>query len=114
MPSDRPVRVVFFRFDSGREPLREWLKDLPREQRKAIGEDIKTLQLGWPVGMPLVRKVADGLWEIRSNISSGIARTFFTELDQQIVLLHGFVKKSRKTPPSELSLARRRLAKLRS
>lgn len=114
MPIDRPVRVVFFRLDSGREPVRDWLKDLPKEQRKAIGEDIKTLQFGWPIGMPLVRKMAEDLWELRSHISAGIARTFFAVFDHQIVLLHGFVKKSWKTPPNELAVAKRRLAKLRS
>ena len=114
MPIDRPICVVFFRLDSGGEPVRKWLKDLPKEQRKAIGEDVKTLQFGWPIGMPLVRKMTDNLWELRSHISTGIARTFFTVYDDQIVLLHGFVKKSWNTPLKELAIARRRLAKLRS
>jgi len=103
-----------FRLDSGREPVREWLKDLQSEHRKTIGEDIKTLQFGWPVGMPLARKMEEGLWELRSHISAGIARTFFTLFDDKIVLLHGFVKKSRKTPTKELAIAKRRLGKLRS
>ena len=114
MPIDRPIRVAFFRLDSGSEPVRDWLKDLAKEQRKAIGEDVKTLQFGWPIGMPLVRKLTDSLWELRSHIPTGIARTFFTVFDDHIVLLHGFVKKSWNTPPKELALARRRLAKLRS
>ena len=114
MPIARPIRVAFFRLDSGGEPAREWLKDLPKEQRKAIGEDVKTLQFGWPIGMPLVRKIADNLWELRSHISAGIARTFFTVFEDQIVLLHGFVKKSWNTPPKELAMAKRRLSKLRS
>jgi len=87
---------------------------LQSEQRKAIGEDIKTLQFGWPVGMPLARKMENGLWEFRSHISAGIARTFFTIFDDKIVLLHGFVKKSRKSPTKELAIAKRRLGKLRS
>ncbi len=86
----------FFRLDSGREPARDWLKGLSRENLRSIGEDIKTLQYGWPVGMPLARKMADDLWELRSNISSGIARTFFTVYDRKIVLLHGFVKRREK------------------
>jgi len=114
MSKDRPIPVQFFRLDSGREPVREWLKDLQSEHRKTIGEDIKTLQFGWPVGMPLARKIEDGLWELRSHISAGIARTFFTMFDDKIVLLHGFVKKSRKTPTKELAIAKRRLGKLRS
>ena len=111
---EQPIPVVFFRLDAGREPARDWLKGLSRENRKSIGEDIKTLQFGWPVGMPLARKVADDLWELRSHISSGIARTFFTVYQRRIVLLHGFVKKARKTPANELAVAKRRLKKLRS
>jgi phage-related protein len=114
MPIARPIRVAFFRLDSGGEPVREWLNDLPKEQCRAIGEDVKTLQFGWPIGMPLVRKIADNLWELRSHISTGIARTFFTVFEDQIVLLHGFVKKSWNTPPKELAMAKRRLSKLRS
>ena len=114
MPMDRPIPVVFFRLDSGREPVRDWLKGLSRNNRKSIGEDIMTLQFGWPVGMPLARKMADDLWELRSHISSAIARTFFTVYDRKIVLLHGFAKKARKTPVNELKVAKRRLTKLRS
>jgi phage-related protein len=101
--------VVFYKSQSGNEPVREWLKSLPKEDRKAIGEDIKTAQYGWPLGMPLIRKIERGLWEVRSDISTGIARVFFTAKDNLMILLHGFVKKSQKTPPTELDTARRRL-----
>jgi len=111
---DMPIPVVFFRLDSGREPVREWLKALDREDRKTIGEDIKTLQFGWPVGMPVARKMGDDLWELRSTMSSGIARSFFTVYQKKIVLLHGFTKKSRKSPSKELAIARRRLNRLRT
>ena len=111
---DRPIPVFFFQLDSGREPVREWLKSLSRDDRKTIGEDIKTLQFGWPIGMPLAKKMGNDLWELRSTLSSGIARTFFTIFQRKIVLLHGFVKKSQKTPANELATARRRLTKLRS
>ena len=114
MPSDRPIPVLFFQLDSGREPVREWLKDLARDDRKTIGEDIKTLQFGWPIGMPLARKMGNDLWELRSTLSSGIARTFFTIFQNKKVLLHGFVKKSQKTPTNELATAKRRLTKLRT
>ena len=95
-------------------PVREWLKGMSREHRKAMGEDVKTLQFGWPIGMPLAQKMDDGLWELRSNLGSGIARTFFTIYEGNIVLLDGFIKKSQKTPANELMLAKRRLNKLRS
>ena len=103
------LRVIFYRSESGIEPVREWLKSLCTEDRKAVGEDIKTAQFGWPLGMPLVRKIEKDLWEVRSNITDGIARTFFTVEKDTLVLLHGFVKKTRKTPLNELQTARRRL-----
>ena len=114
MPTDRPIPVLFFRLDSGREPVREWLKDLSRDDRKTIGEDLKTLQFGWPIGMPLTRKMGNDLWELRSTLSSGIARTFFTIFQGKIILLRGFVKKSQKTPANELATVKRRLTKLRT
>lgn len=104
--------VVFYKSEAGNEPVREWLKSLPREDRRAIGEDIKTAQYGWPLGMPLIRKMERGLWEVRSNISTGIARVLFTVKGAVMILLHGFVKKSQKTPPNELDTARRRLNNL--
>ena len=113
MVIDKPISVAFFRLDSGREPVRVWLKEMSQEHRKTIGEDIKTLQFGWPVGMPLSRKMSENLWELRSDLPSGIARIFFTKCEEHIVLLHGFVKKSKKTPQKELALAKRRLSKLR-
>ena len=114
MVTERPVSVQFFRLDSGREPVREWLKGMRREHRKTIGEDVKTLQFGWPIGMPLARKMDERLWELRSNLGPDTARMFFTIYESNIVLLHGFIKKSRKTPANELALAKRRLKKLRS
>lgn len=116
MPAEpRPpiLVVVFYRTGAGHEPVREWLKALPREERRTIGEDLKTAQFGWPLGMPLIRKLEPGLWEVRSRIGSGIARVLFTVEGDTMVLLHGFVKKSQKAPPGELETARRRLANLR-
>jgi len=76
---DEPrLKVVFYKLQTGKEPVRDWLKTLPLQDKKSIGEDIKTVQFGWPLGMPLVRKLEPGLWEVRSSISNGIARVFFT------------------------------------
>jgi phage-related protein len=72
------LSVTFFRTETGREPVREWLKSLSREERRIIGEDIKMVQFGWPLGMPLVRKLAAGLWEVRSRLPGRIARVLFT------------------------------------
>jgi phage-related protein len=108
MTTERPLRVVFFKTDAGNEPVREWLKGLPREDRKTVGADILTVQYAWPVGKPLVDNLGDGLWEVRSRLSNRIARTLFAVVDQEIVLLHGFIKKQRRTPPDELELAKKR------
>lgn len=103
----------FFRTDAGGEPVRDWLKDLPVAERKAIGEDIKTVQFGWPLGMPLVAHLGDGIWEVRTRLSSRIARILFVLEGDVMVLLHGFIKKEQKTPKPELDLARDRLKLLK-
>ncbi len=87
---------------------------LTKEERKSIGEDIKTAQFGWPIGMPLIRKIEPKLWEVRCHIKDGIARVFFTVDDNLMILLHGFIKKAQQTPQQELDTARRRLADLQS
>lgn len=111
--SKSPLSVAFYRLDSGKEPVRDWLRSLDRSAKRAIGEDIKTLQLGWPLGMPLARKIDPGLWELRTAIADGTVRIFFTIIDRHVVLLHGFSKKTRKTPAAQIELARKRLNKLR-
>ena len=93
--------------------MREWLRSLRAEEKRILGADIKTAQFGWPLGMPLVRKLEPGLWEVRSNLPAGIARVLFTVEGDTMVLLHGFIKKSQKTPLDDLQLARERLKQLR-
>ena len=85
---------------------------MPREERRIIGEDLKTVQFGWPLGMPLVRKLDKGLWEVRSRLPDRIARVMFTNGGGRMVLLHGFIKKSQKTPQADLELAKTRLRML--
>lgn len=109
---DMGLRVVFYRSDSGTEPVREWLKDLSRDDRKIIGEDIKTVQFGWPLGMPLVRKMETGLWEVRIRLDNRIARILFSTKNDLMVLLHGFIKKSQNIPANDLKIARQRRATL--
>jgi phage-related protein len=108
-----PLVAVFFKTTKGNEPVKEWLLELRKPDRATIGGDIRTVQIGWPLGMPLVRKMEVDLWEVRSTISDGIARVLFTLSDERMVLLHGFVKKSQKTPQSDLTLAIQRLKELR-
>jgi phage-related protein len=107
------LKVIFYKSQNGKEPVRDWLKSFPLQDKKAIGEDIKTVQFGWPLGMPLVRKLEAGLWEVRSNTSAGTVQIIFTIQKELMVLLHGFVKKSTKTPLDDLSIARQRLAQVR-
>ena len=110
MNGQAPVlSVAFFRTETGREPVREWLKSLPREERRILGEDLKTVQFGWPLGMPLVRKLDTDLWEVRSRLPNRIARVIFASGEGRMILLHGFIKKSQKTQPADLALARTRL-----
>ena len=109
MPAPKRLPAAFYATAGGNEPVREWLLDLDSESRRTIGTDIATVEFGWPVGMPLTRSLGRGLHEIRSRISGGrIARVIFLIHDNRLVLLHGFVKKTEKTPKSDMDIARRR------
>ena len=103
----------FYRANSGREPVREWLKSLDPEDRRTVGEDIKDVEFSWPIGLPLCRPLSKGLWEVRSNLSNGrIARVLFCVQAGRMVLLHGFIKKTQKTPAVALQLALRRMKEI--
>ena len=107
--SRKKVPASFYRSESGSEPVREWLLECSSEDRKAIGMDIKTVEFGWPVGMPVCRPMKDGLYEVRTNLTDKrIARVLFCFHGGKMVLLHGFVKKSQKTPKPDLDLAKKR------
>jgi phage-related protein len=105
--------AFFYQLPSGREPVRDWLKELDAADRKIIGDDIKDVEFSWPIGMPLCRPLSDSLWEVRSQLTQGrIARVLFCTTDSRMVLLHAFVKKTRKTPDTDLMLARKRMKEL--
>jgi phage-related protein len=108
----RPVRIplFFYRTAAGNEPVREWLNGLSREDRYVVGVDIASVQLGWPMGMPLCRSLGGGLWEVRSSVPSGSeARVFIGFHDGTLIALHGFIKKTQRTPAADLTVARKRL-----
>ena len=105
---DLRLKVRFFRTNQGNEPVREWLKSLSAVERRLIGEEIRTIQIGWPIGMPIVRKLDARLWEARVKLKDRIARVLFTVADEEAVLLHGFIKKSQKTPAQDLETAMER------
>ena len=107
------IPVVFYRTASGNEPVVEWLRSLSAEDRKVIGTDLATVQFGWPIGMPLCRSLGGGLWEVRSSLASRrIARVLFFVADNRIGVVHGFIKKTQKTPADDLELARRRMKEM--
>jgi len=106
------LNVHFFITGSGNEPVRDWIKSLTANEKQTIGEDIKTVQFGWPLGMPLVRKMDKDLWEVRIHLNNKIARILFTVVDSKMVLLHGFIKKSQTTPKDDLDLAKQRLKQI--
>ena len=112
MDTGKRIQACFYRNPNGREPVRDWLQKLSREDRLAIGTDIKTVEFGWPVGLPVCRSLGDGLWEVRTSLRNRIARVLFCIDGDILWLLHGFIKKQQKTPSSDLALARRRMQEI--
>ena len=112
--SQQKTPLVFFRTVSGSEPVLKWLKDLAPEDRREMGKDLMRAQWRWPIGMPLCKPMGEGLWEVRTNLPSNrTARVFLCVDEGVLVALHAFVKKTQKTPPSELEVARTRLKELK-
>jgi phage-related protein len=109
------IPVIFYRTARGAEPVIDWLRSLPPEDRRAIGTDLATVQFGWPIGMPVCRSLGGGLWEVRSTLPSRrIARLLFFVHAGRIGVVHGFVKKTQKTPADDLDLARRRMQEMQA
>jgi phage-related protein len=106
----KKIQARFYELASGRKPVRDWLLELTPDDRRAVGYDIQTVEFGWPIGMPVRRPLGHGLYEVRSNMSDGrIGRVLFCIVSGEMVLLHGFVKKTQKTPPADLVLASKRM-----
>jgi phage-related protein len=107
------IPLIFFRTAAGNEPVREWLKQLPTPDRRAIGLDLERVQHRWPVGMPLARPMGKGLWEVRTTLPSRrTARVLFCFQDEVLVALHAFIKKTQKTSAGDLQLALERKKEL--
>ena len=109
MNRELPLNVAFYESLQGKQPCRDFILGLSKNDKREVGADIFVLQEGFPIGLPLCRKMDSDLWEIRSSISTGICRIFFTIHDNTIVLLHGFIKKTQKTPTKEIETAKNRL-----
>jgi phage-related protein len=107
------ITAIFYRTEAGGELVREWLKRLPKQDRKLIGEDIKTVEFGWPIGMPVSRALGHGLHEVRTNLPGNqISRVlFYIDAHQRMVLLHGFIKKTRATAAQDMAFARKNKAR---
>ena len=105
----KKVAARFYLTPAGANPVRDWLMELPVNDRRQLGHDIGAVEYGWPLGMPLCRPLGDGLWEVRSTLPSRrIVRVLFCLAKGELILLHGFIKKTQKTPPGDLALARKR------
>src|SRR5712671_1439640 len=112
-PEPQKIPLVFFRTNTRREPVREWLKALPAE-RQEIGRDLLRAQWQWPAGMPLCRALGNGLWEVRTDLPTRrTARVLLCLYEGHFVALHGFIKKTRTTPDDDLALARKRQKELK-
>ena len=114
MVPPKQLQVRFYQSANGSEPVREWLKSLDQKDRQIVGTDLKTVEYGWPIGMPLCRKIRGEIWEVRSKLSgnNNIARVLFCTTAEHLVLLNGFVKKTQKAPAGEIDLAERRMRNL--
>ncbi len=112
-----PKRVAarFYLTGTGANLVRDWLMRLPVPDRRQIGHDIRDVEFGWPVGMPLCRAMGGGLWEVRSTLPSRrIARVLFCVSEGDLVLLHGFIRKAQKTPSSDLDVPLKRMKEVQS
>lgn len=109
----KTIRARFYRNPgTGTQPVKDWLLELPEEERRRIGWDICQVELGWPVGMPVCRPLGDGLFEVRSRLENRIARVLFCIVNGEMWLLHGFIKKTQATPTQDMKTARQRKASL--
>ena len=105
MERENPFNAAFYKTEQGNQPCRDYLMSLSRDDRREVGANIFAVQQGFPLGLPLCRKMGTNLWEIRSDIEDGISRIFFMIDGDVMILLHGFTKKTQKTPQQELETA---------
>ena len=104
-------KVAFYQTPSGNKVVLEFIRDLSAEDRKVVGEDLKTVQIGFPMGLPLCRPLGEGLYEIRSSLASRREMRlifYFDRPRQSLAIVHALIKKSAKLPKADLELARKR------
>ena len=106
----KKIEIRFYQQSNGKEPVRDWLLSLPKTHKRVIGGDLKTVEYGWPISMPVCRQMGKGLLEVRSNLpDKTISRVFFCIIGGYMILLHAIVKKTQKTPQGDLEIARKRM-----
>jgi len=109
MGIEKKLQAVFFKTEQDNEPVRDFLKGLPPDDKKTVGADIMAVEMSWPIGYPTVRKLDTDLWEVRMDISDKrICRVMFTVTGNKMVLLHAFIKKTQKTPKEDMELGKKR------
>jgi len=105
----KKLPAFFYETPSGNQPVRDWVKELSVKDRQLVGRDVQKVEFGWPIGMPYCRSLGSGLWEVRSDLTNGrIGRIIFCVIRERMVLLHGFIKKTQKTPARDIELALKR------
>ncbi len=106
----KKLPAFFYETPRGNQPVREWIKGLSSEDRQLVGRDVQKVEFGWPIGMPYCRSLGNRLWEVRSNLTDGkVGRIIFCVVRGSMVLLHGFIKKTQKTPGKDMELALKRM-----
>jgi phage-related protein len=109
-------RVVYYRDRNNRYPIQEFIKGLSQTARAAVIRDIDLLaELGLALGAPTVKPIKGvrKLWELRTKTADGAIRIFYVAVTgKRFVLLHGFIKKTEKTPKIELDVAAKRLQEI--
>lgn len=119
---EKKIHAVFYKTDSGNEPVKDELLELGRPTKTMIGEDIKFVEYNWKVDRPYVDQLKKGngstektIYEVRSKVEDGNVkkeyRTLFFVFNDLMVLVHIFVKKSQKTPKTEIDVAWDRMKK---
>ena len=109
--------VLFYQTPGGNDVVLNWIRSFDASDRRVIGEDLRTVQIGFPLGLPLCRNLGDGLWEVRSALPSKreVRLIFFqSRTPKALVIVHGFIKKTQTTPIADLNLARNRMREFQS
>jgi phage-related protein len=105
----KKLSARFYESSTGSRPVREWLLAMPLADRQSIGKDIQKVEFGWPIGRPHCAPLGNGLWEVRSDLAGNrIARVIFCMDENRMILLHGFIKKTRKAPLQDIDQALKR------